>query len=207
MPIFWSAFKCGHAHKRAPRYHIFKIYIGFLRWSRHVCFCFYIVFVGGDFLSVEFRMASMILMCCFPSGCNESAIPFEWVCCVWCLPVVQFSDLSCIRSLPSLEPWRPRDVPRAGRPPPRRVARGRRPGGRPSAARRRAARSAVPAGASPRRVAMMPKFVVRLCFGFRHTVLRYCASRVGLVTAVSARSVKSDSLHTQCAIKIVHVYI
>ena len=63
--------------------------------------------------------------------------------------------LSCIRSLQSTEPWRPRDVLRAGRPPPRRVARGSRPGGRPSAARRRAARSAVPAGASPRRAAMM----------------------------------------------------
>ena len=109
-------------------------------------------------------MASMILMCCFPSDCNESAIPFEWVCCVWCLPVVQFSDLSCIRSLPSLEPWRPRDVPRAGRPPPRRVARGRRPGGRPSAARRRAARSAAPAGASPRRVVTMPKNMVQKQF-------------------------------------------
>ena len=72
-------------------------------------------------------------------------------------------QLSRTPSLKSIEPWRPRDVRRAGRPPPRRAARGSRPGVRPSAVpRRAAARSAVPAGASPRRVAMTPKPVVRI---------------------------------------------
>ena len=68
-------------------------------------------------------------------------------------------QLSRTRSSESLEPWRRRDVPRAGRPPRRRAARGR-PSGRPSAARRGAGPSAVPAGASPRRVATMPEVSV-----------------------------------------------
>ena len=63
-------------------------------------------------------------------------------------------QLSRTPSLKSIEPWRPRDVRRAGRRPRRRAARGS-PAARPSAVRRRAVPSAVPAGASPRRAAMM----------------------------------------------------
>ena len=105
--------------------------------------------------------------------CSSAGHVFGWFSIhLYCVGASRLcsSQLSRIRCLQSLEPWRPRDVRPAGRHPPRRAARGRRPGGRPSAARRRAARSAVPAGASPRRVAMMPKFVVRLCLGFRLTV-------------------------------------
>ena len=68
-------------------------------------------------------------------------------------------DRSCASRVVShsIEPWRPRDVRRAGRRPPRRVARGS-PAVRPSAVRRRAAPSAVPAAASPRRaVTMTPR--------------------------------------------------
>ncbi len=70
--------------------------------------------------------------------------------------------LSRIPNPSSLEPWRPRDARRAERRPPRRAARGSRPGVQPSAAPRRAARSVVPAGASPRRVATMMPRKVRL---------------------------------------------
>ena len=78
--------------------------------------------------------------------------------------------------VPSLsEPWRRRDVPRAGRRPPRRAARGSPPSGRPSAARRGARRSAAPAGASPRRSPRRPEALVRLS---PHRV-----SRVGCVAS------------------------
>ena len=106
---------------------------------------------------------------------------------------MQFSDLSRIRSPPSLEPWRPRDVPRAGRPPPRRVARGSRPGGRPSAARRRAARSAVPAGASPRRVATMPKNMVRQKSARRCAFHRRCVHSGCVEFQTFRRSCQSGS--------------
>jgi hypothetical protein len=101
--------------------------------------------------------------------------------------------LSCIRSLQSTEPWRPRDVLRAGRPPPRRVARGSRPGGRPSAARRRAARSAVPAGASPRRVATMPKNMVRKKSARRCAFHRRCVHSGCVEFQTFRRSCQSGS--------------
>ena len=105
------------------------------------------------------------LLCC---GCVrvdvESPLYFEFV--PLCLPSRSLKQLPRTRSSQSSEPWRRRDVPRAGRPPRRRAARGR-PSGRPSAARRGAGRSAVRAGASPRRAATMPEafvqFSLRCC--------------------------------------------
>ena len=87
-----------------------------------------------------------------------SPLYFEFV--PLCLPSRSLKQLSRTRSSQSSEPWRPRDVPRAGRPPRRRAARGR-PSVRPSAARRGAGRSAVRAGASPRRAATMPEVFVQ----------------------------------------------
>ena len=84
-----------------------------------------------------------------------------------CLPFRSLKQLPRTRSSQSFEPWRRRDVPRAGRPPRRRAARGR-PSGRPSAARRGAGRSAVRAGASPRRVATMPEASVPFA------IVRWC---------------------------------
>ena len=76
-----------------------------------------------------------------------------------CLPFRSLKQLPRTRSSQSFEPWRRRDVPRAGRRPRRRAARGRR-SVRPSAARRGAGRSAAPAGASPRRVATTSEAIV-----------------------------------------------
>ena len=109
-------------------------------------------------------------------------------------PFGQLEVVSRIRSSESFEPWRPRDVPRAGRPPRRRAARGR-PSVRPSAARRGAGRSAVPAGASRRRVATTPKAPVRTVFSSSvfpsefHAIPGLCACLViaGRVACVQRR--------------------
>ena len=115
--------------------------------------------VGG--VSCDCGLVVMFILANFRgSGRSSSAFLF---CNLVCLPVNSRSKTQLSRtrkSFESVEPWRRRDVPRAGRRPPRRAARGRR-SVRPSAARRGAGRrSAAPAGASPRRVATTSEAIV-----------------------------------------------
>ena len=93
-------------------------------------------------------------------GCGEFCYVKRSFDCNRTSPFPSSKQLCCTRSSESFEPWRRRDVPRAGRRPRRRAARGW-PSARPSAARRGVGRSAVPAGASPRRAAMTLEASVR----------------------------------------------
>ena len=135
----------------------------------------------------------VFVQCPWRSLCGVRGVWVRCVACLWvwwsglsvgCHPLGLVDHFSPTRSskkfpapvVPSLsEPWRRRDVPRAGRRPPRRAARGSPPSGRPSAARRGARRSAAPAGASPRRSPRRPEALVRLS---PHRV-----SRVGCVAS------------------------
>ena len=106
--------------------------------------------------------------CSLPSGAGlcGSGLCLQYFLCCLCDSLHRSSKKFPAPVVPSRsEPWRRRDVPRAGRRPRRRAARGSPPSARPSAARRGARRSAAPAGASPRRSPRRPKALVRLLLG------------------------------------------